>query len=156
MTSRPFAMLVTTACLAGLLPGALRAQEAVDTTGLADIIVTSTAVPLPADAVTSAVTVLDGDDLRARGIRFVQDALAEVPGFFLVQPGSFGAVSSLFISASNELGEAESGFAAALVGPIVAVVAGGAGAILVTLAWWRLFPELRQADDLLLPPSRAA
>ena len=95
MTSRPFAMLATF-CLAALPAGALHAQDAVDTTGLADIIVTSTAVPLPADAVTSAVTVLDGEDLRARGIRFVQDALAEVPGFLLVQPGSFGAVSSLF------------------------------------------------------------
>ena len=96
MTSRLTALPAVVACLAGLLPGALRAQEPADTAGLADIIVTSTAVPLPADAVSSAVTVLDGDDLRARGIRFVQDALAEVPGFFLVQPGSFGAVSSLF------------------------------------------------------------
>src|SRR6185503_7644522 len=39
--------------------------------------------------------------------------------------GRVGAVSSLLISASNELGEAESGFLAALVGPIIAVVAGG-------------------------------
>ena len=31
--------------------------------------------------------------LRARGIRLVQDALAEVPGFHVVQPGSFGAVA---------------------------------------------------------------
>ena len=43
--------------------------------------------------------------------------------------GRVGAVSSLFISASNELGEAESGFLAALIGPVIAVVAGGAGAI---------------------------
>ena len=73
-------------CLLASAAGALRAQEAADTAGLADIIVTSTAVPLPADAVASAVTVLDGDDLRARGIRLVQDALAEVPGFHVVQP----------------------------------------------------------------------
>jgi vitamin B12 transporter len=85
-----------TLCLFPAAVGALRAQDAADTTGLADIIVTSTAVPMPADAVAAAVTVLAGDDLRARGIRFVQDALAEVPGFFVVQPGSFGAVSSLF------------------------------------------------------------
>jgi MFS family permease len=59
--------------------------------------------------------------------------------------GRVGAVSSLFISASNELGEAESGFLAALVGPVAAVVAGGVGAILITglWAWW--FPSLRQA-----------
>ena len=59
--------------------------------------------------------------------------------------GRVGAVSQLTISASNELGEAESGFLAALVGPVVAVVAGGVGAIAVTLLWARAFPELRRA-----------
>ncbi len=59
--------------------------------------------------------------------------------------GRVGAVSSLFISASNELGEMESGFAAALIGPVPAVVAGGIGAIVVTLVWAKLFPALRQA-----------
>ena len=59
--------------------------------------------------------------------------------------GRVGAASTLFISASNELGEAESGFLAALVGPVVAVVAGGIGAIAVTLLWARWFPELRLA-----------
>ena len=68
--------------------------------------------------------------------------------------GRVGSVSSLFISASNELGEAESGFLAALIGPIAAVVAGGAGAILVTLTWARLFPELRRARNFDLPPSQ--
>ncbi|HEX8643693.1 MAG TPA: MFS transporter [Allosphingosinicella sp.] len=59
--------------------------------------------------------------------------------------GRVGAVSTLFISASNELGEAESGFLAAAIGPVAAVVGGGVGAILVTLMWWRWFPELRLA-----------
>ena len=59
--------------------------------------------------------------------------------------GRVGAVSQLTISASNELGEAESGFLAALIGPVAAVVAGGVGAIAVTLLWARLFPELRRA-----------
>jgi MFS family permease len=59
--------------------------------------------------------------------------------------GRVGAASTLFISASNELGEAESGFLAALIGPVVAVVAGGVGAIMVTLLWARWFPELRRA-----------
>src|SRR3954464_11922201 len=59
--------------------------------------------------------------------------------------GRVGAVSSLFISASNELGEAESGFLASAVGPVVAVVGGGIGAIGVTLLWARWFPELRRA-----------
>ena len=59
--------------------------------------------------------------------------------------GRVGAVSSLFISASNELGEAESGLLAALVGPVVAVVAGGIGAIAVVAIWAWKFPELRLA-----------
>ncbi len=56
--------------------------------------------------------------------------------------GRVGAVSSLFISGSNELGEAESGFLAGLIGPVPAVVLGGAGAMLVAIAWSRWFPEL--------------
>jgi MFS family permease len=59
--------------------------------------------------------------------------------------GRVGAVSTLFISGSNELGEAESGFLAAAIGPIAAVVAGGVGAVLVTALWARLFPELLRA-----------
>jgi MFS family permease len=59
--------------------------------------------------------------------------------------GRVAAVSMLTISASNELGEAESGFLAGLVGPVAAVVAGGAGAILITLLYARWFPELRRA-----------
>jgi len=59
--------------------------------------------------------------------------------------GRVGAVSSLFISASNELGEAESGFLGALIGPVASVIAGGFGAlgVVVLWAWW--FPELRLA-----------
>jgi len=59
--------------------------------------------------------------------------------------GRVGAVSSLFVSASNELGEAESGFLAAAVGPVAAVVAGGLGAVAVTALWARYFPALRLA-----------
>ncbi|USI72173.1 MFS transporter [Sphingomonas morindae] len=66
--------------------------------------------------------------------------------------GRVGAVSSLFISGSNELGEAESGFLAALIGPVPAVVAGGIGAILVALLWSRWFPEIRKARDFTPPP----
>jgi MFS family permease len=61
--------------------------------------------------------------------------------------GRVGAVSSLFISASNELGEAESGFLAALIGPVTAVVAGGIGAIMVVALWAWKFPELRLAKS---------
>ncbi len=68
--------------------------------------------------------------------------------------GRVGAVSGLFISGSNELGEAESGFLAALIGPVAAVVAGGVGAMLVALAWSRWFPELRRARTF-DPPERS-
>ena len=59
--------------------------------------------------------------------------------------GRVSAVSQLTISASNELGEAESGLLASLLGPVGAVVFGGLAALVVTLAWSRLFPELRRA-----------
>ncbi|HEX7821335.1 MAG TPA: MFS transporter [Sphingobium sp.] len=59
--------------------------------------------------------------------------------------GRVSSVSQLTISASNELGEAESGFLAALIGPVSAVLLGGVGAIVVTLLWSRLYPELRLA-----------
>lgn len=59
--------------------------------------------------------------------------------------GRVSAVSQLTISASNELGEFESGVMASLLGPVGAVVFGGVGAIAITLAWSRLFPELKLA-----------
>ncbi len=65
--------------------------------------------------------------------------------------GRVGAVSQLTISASNELGEAGSGFLAALIGPVAAVVAGGAGAIAITLLYARRFPELRLARSFDAP-----
>jgi MFS family permease len=68
--------------------------------------------------------------------------------------GRVSSVSQLTISASNELGEAESGFLAALIGPVAAVIAGGVGAIIITLAWARIFPELRLARTFALPDTR--
>ena len=59
--------------------------------------------------------------------------------------GRVSATSGLAISASNELGEMQSGIAAALLGATGAVVFGGAGAIVVTALWAWLFPELRWA-----------
>jgi MFS family permease len=59
--------------------------------------------------------------------------------------GRVSAISGLAISASNELGEMQSGIAAALLGATGAVVFGGVGAIIVTAAWALLFPELRNA-----------
>ena len=59
--------------------------------------------------------------------------------------GRVSAVSMLTISASNELGEAESGFLASALGPVGAVLIGGGGAIAVTILWTYLFPVIRQA-----------
>jgi MFS family permease len=75
--------------------------------------------------------------------------------------GRVAAASTLAISASNELGEARSGFSAALIGPVAATVAGGVAAIAVTLIWALWFPELRRARTFALadgppPPDATA
>jgi hypothetical protein len=70
--------------------------------------------------------------------------------------GRVGAVSSLFISASNELGETESGFLGALIGPVASVIAGGLGAIGVVVLWAWWFPELRLAKTFEPPDLRGA
>jgi MFS family permease len=59
--------------------------------------------------------------------------------------GRVSAISGLAISASNELGEMESGIAAALLGAPGAVVLGGIGAIVITVVWAVLFPQIRRA-----------
>jgi len=59
--------------------------------------------------------------------------------------GRVSATSGLAISASNELGEMQSGVAASLLGAIGAVVFGGVAAIVVTAMWARLFPEIPRA-----------
>jgi MFS family permease len=65
--------------------------------------------------------------------------------------GRMSAVNSIFISASNELGSFESGAAAALFGPVIAVVSGGIGTILVVLATARIWPEMRDLKTLDAP-----
>jgi len=62
--------------------------------------------------------------------------------------GRVSAVNVLFIGASNELGEFESGVTAAWFGTVPAVVIGGLGTLLVVALWMRLFPPLRTIDKL--------
>ena len=62
--------------------------------------------------------------------------------------GRVAAVNSIFIGASNQLGEFESGATAAAFGPIGSVVLGGLGTLLIAAAWWRLFPSLAQRDRM--------
>ena len=61
--------------------------------------------------------------------------------------GRVSAVNAVFIGASNELGEFESGLAAAWLGLAPAVVVGGCATLLVTSVWWLMFPELRRLRE---------
>jgi hypothetical protein len=65
-----------------------------------------------------------------------------------VMRGRVSAVSNLFIGASAELGEFETGVVARLLGPVGAAIFGGLGSLAVTAVWTRIFPSLRKADRL--------
>jgi MFS family permease len=67
--------------------------------------------------------------------------------------GRVGAVNSVFIGTSNQLGEFESGVTAAWFGATGSVVLGGVGTILVALLWMRLFPALLHRDQLVSAPA---
>jgi MFS family permease len=62
--------------------------------------------------------------------------------------GRVSAVNGMFISSSNELGGFESGVAASLFGPVLAVVGGGIGTIAVVIAVALLWPEIRKLESL--------
>jgi len=62
--------------------------------------------------------------------------------------GRVGAINSLFIGTSNQLGEFESGMTAGLFGAVPAVLIGGVGTLAVALIWMRLFPGLRATRSL--------
>jgi hypothetical protein len=62
--------------------------------------------------------------------------------------GRVSAVEDVFISASNQLGAFESAAAAALLGTVPSVIAGGLARIAIAAAWTRVFPSLARLDDL--------
>jgi hypothetical protein len=62
--------------------------------------------------------------------------------------GRVSAAAGLFIGASAELGEFETGIVARLLGPVGAAIFGGVGSLVVAAAWARMFPSLRKADRL--------
>jgi MFS family permease len=62
--------------------------------------------------------------------------------------GRVSAVNMVFVSASNELGEFESGLTAQLMGTVPSVVLGGVGTLAVVALWWWRFPKLREVDRL--------
>ncbi len=83
------------------------------------------------------------------------DTISVVIRFSLVQlatpdemRGRVGAVNFLFINASNQLGQFESGITAALFGAMPAAVLGGVGTIAIALLWMKLLPTLRDAERL--------
>ena len=93
--------------------------------------------------------------LVALGVMGAADEVSVVIRLSLVQlqtpddmRGRVSAVNFLFVNASNQLGEFESGVVAALVGAVPAVLIGGAGSILVALLWMKLFPTLRDVQRL--------
>ena len=67
--------------------------------------------------------------------------------------GRVSAVNSVFIGASNQLGEFESGATAAWLGPLGSVVAGGIGTVMVAVLWLRLFPGLAKRDRIIRLPK---
>jgi MFS family permease len=71
--------------------------------------------------------------------------------------GRVGAVNSLFIGTSNQLGEFESGVTASLFGTVPATVLGGVGTLVVASLWMRFFPSLREFDrfEKRKPPENA-
>ena len=89
-----------------------------------------------------ALAVLGGADMVSVVVRHVI-VQGQTPD---AMRGRVSAVNMVFIGASNELGELESGLLAGAIGTVPAVVVGGVGTILVTLLWARFFPELRRIE----------
>jgi vitamin B12 transporter len=73
------------------------AQTPQDTVTLAPVTVTATRLPVTRDATPAAITIITGTELRARGITRLTDALRDIPGASVVQSGSFGAQTGLFL-----------------------------------------------------------
>jgi len=96
-----------------------------------------------------------GLSLLALAITGAADNISVVMRLTLVQletpdamRGRVAAVNSIFIGASNQLGEFESGATAALFGPVGSVVMGGVGTVMVAALWLRLFPSLARRDRM--------
>jgi MFS family permease len=91
-----------------------------------------------------ALAVLGAADIISVVIRFSLVQLATPDEM----RGRVGAVNFLFINASNQLGQFESGVTAALFGAMPAAVLGGIGTIAIALLWMKLFPTLRDVEKL--------
>ncbi len=110
--------------------------------GLATIVFgLSSSLPLS----LAALFVLGASDMISV---YVRQTLVQIETPDLMR-GRVAAVNAVFVGASNELGEFESGVLAAFVGAVGAVVAGGIGTVLVAGLWARWFPALRDRDRLI-------
>jgi MFS family permease len=146
LRSMPAAGAVATAVLLAYYPlrrhAGLRMLRAVMVFGLATIVFgLSTSLVLS----MACLFVIGAADMISVYVRqsFVQ---GETPD---AMRGRVAAVNTVFIGASNELGEFESGTLAAAIGAMPAVVLGGVATVAVALLWGRLFPALRDRDRLL-------
>jgi vitamin B12 transporter len=92
MKIRLASMVVLTAALAPRVVGAQDHPFLLD-----GLVVTASPTPRAADAVGRSVTVLDGAELRARGLTRIAEALRGVPGVAVTRAGSFGATTSVFL-----------------------------------------------------------
>jgi MFS family permease len=105
--------------------------------------------------VVFAVSRSIGLSILALAIMGAADTVSVVIRIALVQlstpdemRGRVGAVNYLFVNASNQLGEFESGLTAALFGAVPAVILGGLGTIAIAFLWMKLFPTLRDVERL--------
>ena len=113
--------LRTSLALCCAIPLVARAQApSNDTTTLAPVVVTATRLPSAAGAATLSTTVIPGDDLRARGVTTVLEALRETPSVAVVQGGSFGQQTSVFLRGG------QSNYTQVLIDGVVANDPGGA------------------------------
>jgi len=116
MQPRSYALLIALA----VLPLAASAQVAKDTARIAPVVVTATRSPIAAGRAPASISVITGEQLRREGITTVNDALRQVPGVSVVQTGSYGGQTSLFIRGG------ESKFAKVLIDGVPVNDAGGA------------------------------
>lgn len=120
ITHRAFTIVCTAVAFAAVgLPATLTAQHR-DTVELAEIVVTADRAPTPLARVIAPTTIITGEQLRERGVYFLQDALRQVPGAAVVPTGSYGGTTSLFLRGG------ESDYTKVLIDGVAVNQAGGA------------------------------
>jgi len=121
MNSRStFVLLLCATTFVAVAPPLAAQQVARDTARVAPVVVTATRSPIAAERTPASVSVVTGEQLRQQGITTVTDALRQVPGLSVVQTGSYGGATSIFIRGG------ESKYAKILIGGVPVNDAGGA------------------------------